>query len=530
MRLINLRPAVERHLRQRMEAFRDGFRHNLALIGPPRSGKTFQLQQVLAQPPEGMFFIYAPLYHESSHALLTRLLQAILGAAVGGPAEQLLEDRLRMARERSARMAPALAAIEGLLSRRLVGDALTRALDLIPILVEERGQPCVLILDEFLCLESSGVSHVFHELGKRVMTWPTVLFVLCSSSPFLARAILRERLQLLFGQFELLELEALQDPPMVAWLRQELRGLRGAATLSLFLVDWMGTSPWYLTVFLARLKELAVLQRAAEVTPALFLQAAWDVLGNAEGALHQWCVSRTTPLGRNQVTGRCLEVLAQIAGGARTTTELGKRVGRAGLAVALQLLQEHDLAQRNGTCWVIPDPLLRCWLATGLWTQRGDPSLASPEARRRFEQSLEGLWDRWVRARQLSFCEQMADLFARFREETVSLDHKIGRLPAFSAIRTEVREPSAGVYLIAEGPGKHWCCSIVEQPVTEPAIAAFEEFCRDQSPKPSRKVVIAPAGLDANARVLAKAASMWVWEQRELDVLLGLYSQQPMPG
>ena len=59
--------------------------------------------------------------------------------------------------------------------------------------------------------------------------------------------------------------------------------------------------------------------------------------------------------------------------------------------------------------------------------------------------------------------------------------------------------------------------------VDEPTIAHFDAFCRAQTPRPSRKIVITRRGVDDNARLLAKATNMWVWAAEDLEVLLDLY-------
>ena len=534
----NLRPELMHHVRQRLHAFAEGFRRNLALVGPPGSGKTFQLQQLLAQPPVRMTLIYCPLYRETSRSFLTRFLCAILHAGLppsltekkAGSQEshthQPLETLLARAQVQLPKTAAAIRPIEPLLTRRLHGEALNRALDAIPILVEERGQPCVLMLDEFLFLEDLGFVHAFHELGKRVMTWSSTLFVLTSSSPYRARVILRERLQLLFGQFELLTLDAPDPTHAAAWVYHELRGLRGARTMGPFLIRWLGAYPWYLALFLKRLKELAAIRHTAELTESLFFHTAWDLLGSAEGTLHQWCVSRTEGLAHARLGTRAMEALIQIAAGARTTTDIGKRIGRGGLSGALQLLVTHDLAERNGMCWIVSDPILRCWLCTVVCEQRADAPLSGADLSRRFERYLRALWTQWVEEHDLSFSEQVAGLFAKFREETVSLDSKTGRLPTFQSIRTqEADTPGGGIYLVADGEGRRWCASVQEGAMDEHGLAHFDAFCRTQTPKPARKVVIARAGMGENARLLAKNANMLVWEPTDLHLLTELYEQ-----
>lgn len=545
MTATNLRPELADHLRQRLAAFGEGFRQNLALIGPSGSGKTFQLHQLMSHPPAPALFIYCPLYREACRAFIHRLLCATLQAGLppaarsgsappatpssgarGSQQDQPLEALLRAAEPTLPKTAAAIRALDGLLARRLYGEALSRALDTIPILREERGRPCVLILDEFLYLEELGLAHAFHELGKRVMTWNHTLFFLASSSPYRARRILRERLQLLFGQFELLELDSPNASSASAWVQQELKGIRGVRASSAFLIRWLGSYPWYLTVLLRRLRELAALRKSPDLSEALFLQAAWDVVGTPEGALHRWCASRLEGLAHGRLGPRAVEALIQVAQGARTTTEIGQRIGRAGLSEALQCLVEQDLAQRNGMCWTVTDPVLRCWLATVFHAQRAEVGLDEGETRQRLEQYLRSLWATWMQATQLSCTQQVVELFGRFRDETVSLNAKTGRLPTFQTIRTHHPDlPGVEAYLIAEGQGRRWCASVQPAAVDETAIAHFEAFCRSQYPKPARKVVITTSRMDQHARLVAKAANMWVWEADDLQTLRELYGQ-----
>jgi len=523
----DLRPELSSHLAQRLAAFADGFRQNLALIGPRGSGKSFQLQRLDAAASPSLLLLHCPLYRESSRQVVLRLASGILRTGCDGSSsasEESWESLLRQAEPQIPQTVAALRAIEPLLGRRAYGEALIRSLDAIPILSQERGKPCVVIMDEFLLLEDVGLAHGFHELGKRVMTWPSVLFVLSSSSCYRARLILRERLQLLFGQFELLTLEAVNPTTAIPWVQQELRGVRGAKAMAPFLVQWLGGYPWYLSTFCRRLKELDVLSRRPDAAEALFLQTAWDLLGRSEGPLHQWCRSKVETLTRNRLGLRAMDALVHIAGGCRTATEIGKRLGRSGLTEGLQLLVEQDLAQRNGSCWIVTDPILRCWLSTACAAERGSVGPDSRELRTRFDQYLRSLWSTWVQTHELSFIDQVIGLFEKFRDETVSLDAKIGRLPTFRAITTHRVEPeTAGAYLIASGDGKRWCASVHEEGIDEETIARFETFCRAQAPKPARKIVITRSRMDPNARLVAKAANMWVWEGDDLTTLMGLY-------
>ncbi len=536
---MNLRPALTTHLLQRVRAFQEGFRHNLALLGPPGIGKTFQLQQVMGQLPEGMAAIYCPVYRESSRSFLTRLSSAILQAGLDacGPrpaslaagierlgAERSLETLLTAAQPCLPKTADALRHVERLLNRRALADAFSSALDAVAQLNLELRRPGLFILDEFLFLEDLGFSHAFNELGKRVMTWPSTQFVLASSSPVRARRILRERFQLLFGQFELITVDSLDASRVNTWMQWELRPLCGSnETLMPFLNWWLGPYPWYLHVLVRRLREQAALRQVTELSEGLFLRAAWDVLGSADGPLYQWCVRRLEPLEHVVAGGRAVEALLQLAEGARTATAVGQRIGRGGLAQALETLSDYDLAQRTGTCWIVPDPVLRCWVSTVLSMHRAEAGWNPEQLRERLAEYLRGLWRAWIERSQRTLTEHVTELLTSFEDELVCLDEKTGRLPQFERIEPQSEPGYSGTFLLAEAEGRRWCYAIADEPVTEEGIVRFETFCRSRQPKPVRKVLVASQGLDENAKVLAKASNMWVWGARELDVLRTLY-------
>ena len=530
------RPDISRHVRGRLAAFGDGFRQNLALIGPSGSGKTFHLRQLMQSPPVEAAWIYGPLYQEPARSFLQRFRWAILHAGLstplvashlsgGAPSDDCpLDMLLRVAQTPLPKTAAAIRAVEPLLARRSLTEAFTGSLDAIPVLSKELDTPCVLMLDEFVWLQEMGFAQPFHEVGKRVMTWPSTLFVLASSAPYRARRILQEQLHLLFGQFELITFDPVHPAQVTTWIREELGPIRGAEVIGPFLAHWLGASPWALTVFVKRVKELAALGRADEPPEALLLATAWDVLGSQEGTLHQWCRSRIEGLSPDRLGARATEALVQIAGGVLTQSALAARLGRSRLSEALQMLLEHDLVTRHGSCWVVPDPILRSWLSNVLAAQRSTPRSDGTPVRERFAQGLSALWARWRHERQLSVSQQVAAWLSRFNDEVVSLDSKSGHLPKFETITAHAPDTTDGpAYLIASGEGARWCVTVHDGPVDEGLLATFDRFCRIQPVKPSRKVVVTTMALDEQARVLAKAAKMWVWDPAALRLLRDVY-------
>ncbi len=527
----NLRPELATYLLQRIESLRGGFRHNVALLGPSGSGKTLLLETAVNSSATHLAVIHCHLQRDSLREFLRRFAIAVLRAAIGPLAAQSYDTLLDQARAMAPKTVEAVRQLERYESGHLSAEAFAHTLDLVPVLHQELQHPCVVILDEFLFLEDLQLAHAFHELGKRVMTWPFALFLLTSSSPYRARVILRERLHLLFGQFEVLSLAPVDSNAAMAWVREQYPSVSRLPGVAGFLIQWLGGSPWYLGLILKRIHELAQMSRARRTESAIWLQAAWDLLGHPDGVLYHWCLSRVERVANQRTGVVARDALLAIAQGARTSQVIAEKLetGR-NLSEALQVLVEHDLVERKGTCWVMPDPILSLWL-TGVFGPRERHGVLDRfTAQRYFEQVLADYWSMWRTTADSSLAERIEALLGQFHNETVSLENKTGRLPAFTSIRVQQSSQAGVTYVVADGENRGWCCVVHEVRLDEATVASFEEFCDAQSPKPVRKVVIARQPIDLNAKLLAKTSNMWVWEPHDVNLLFLLYGQPPLGG
>jgi hypothetical protein len=523
----DLRATLTAHVHQRVDALERGFRHNLAILGPSGSGKSHLVRAALGSLDGRFLKIVCALQPMTAQGFVRQFTVALLRAIVedgqGLAPEALLE--------RAAAIAPTTVEAIHQLGRtagsHLHGEVALQALDLIPLAHRELQRPCVLVLDEFLCLGELGSAHLFHELGKRVVTWPYTVFVLTSSASAKAREILRERLHLLFGQFELVRLGPVEAAPAVAWMGQELSASAASAGPMRFLLQWAGHSVWSLQLLVRRMRELERLGGRSPRLEGVLTRGLWDTVGSPDGAIHQRLRARLERLDAVRHGSLAREALLAIARGARTTQAVAQQCqARRNLPQALELLVEEDLVTRSGGCWVMLDQVLRLWL-TAVCDPVQAQGLPEPaQAGERVEAAARALVGDWLRAARQSLAERMGTLFAQFQNETVLLEHKTGRLPAFRMFRAAAASPSGGTsYLVADAPTHRWCCLIAELAIDDSVVSAFERFCQEQSPRPSRKVVVAPKGLDPNAKLLAKESNMWMWEPEDLRLLCLLYGQ-----
>ena len=535
----DLRPALSAHLAQRLRASQEGFRHNLAVLGQVGSGKSTLVQHAMQANANGSLRIFCSMQRESLREFLRRFASALLRGAVEPPPEIALPELIAAAERIVPNTVAAIQQLEHSAGTHAQVEAFLGALDLVPLLHSELRRPCLLVLDEFLHLEDLGLSHAFHEMGKRIMTWPFATFLLTSSSSVRARTILHERLHLLFGQFEIMTLGPIDPQAAMAWMEQALPGSSRQPELTSFLLRWSGQVPGYLAVLLTRLHELAILHQetrqatiaalSRDQARALVEQAVWDVLGSPEGAWHQRCAAQIERLVHQPDGLLAREALLAMSQGARTTQAIAQQCGtRRKLPQVLRRLAESELVQQQGACWMIPDQVFACWLTGVLAPTQANSWPDRARARQHFLEAFRAMWTGWHEVARTPLITRVGELFGKFRNETVLLDHKVGRLPAFGEFTTHHAGGQDAAYLIAAGEARRWCCLVHEGQLDETAIANFERFCRAQTPRPLRKVVIAKGGLDLNAKLLAKEANMWVWEPDEMNLLFRLYGQPPL--
>ena len=523
----DLRPTLAAHLQQRLGVLSQGFRHNIALLGMSGSGKSHLAQQALRQLDAGFLKIYCPLQSASASTVVRQLTVAVLRAIVEDREGLPLEELLTRVSPTAPKTAEAARRLIDAGVGHVPAEAIVQALDLVPIAHGELRRPCVLVLDEFLVLGQLG-TQLFHEVGKRVVTWPYTVFVLTSSSPLKGREILRERLQLLFGQFELIALGHAEPTAAIAWMEQELSATPEADGLLRLVLEWTGPSVWALKVLVKRMRELTVLMGQPARLEVILTRALWDVLGSRDGVLHQWYAAKLQRLDGVRYGMLARDALLAVARGAKTTHAVCQAIGaRRHVSQALQVLIEQDVVVRRGACWLVPDQLLKLWL-TSVHDPVQPQSVADPvHPGEPFERAARRLAGEWLQASRLSLTDQVQALFARFQNETIALEHKTGRLPAFQSFRAVRSDDGRGTFLVADAGAQRWCCLIDDRGLSEPDIAAFRRFCQQQSPRPARAVVIAYGGLELNVKLVAKDAGMWVWEPDDLRLLSLLYGQAP---
>lgn len=524
-----MREAVQERLRKRVSDITNGFRQNVGVIGPSGVGKTSLLKeffQLVSREP-GLLPIHIQGETIDGRQLMDRWIGATLSsvllertlnipnslASLMKEAEPLIPLTVRAAKhvQKLLRQEKNLAAVKELFA-------------LSSLLVRETGKKVVLMVDEFQGLEKLPVPDPFSVLGKQIMPDKDVLYVVTSSARDRAVEIFREKLSLLFGNFEVLELAPLDFSEMESYLASRMPAHRWAPELARFLFRMTDGEPLYLDLVIQRIESQEVLEIPQPVGPAALLDAFCQELFDNRGRLALLFERRLEQCARlARQGGPYLRALLALSQGRRKLIPIAAYIEEtvSETQKVLKRLVQEGLIIKSGSFYHVQDFLFRFWLRE-VYLKRH--SLFLPEER----PLRKHLFDELVRI--LGFCERMTDddlgartegLLKEFRNDTVEIDGKKIACPQFAEIvRREL--PRSMVSMLARGARGRWLFQVSPHWVSEAEIEVLVQDVKYMR-KIRRRILVAPAGIDQNAKLIAQEAKMQLWDLRLLNTLMDFY-------
>lgn len=517
-------------LLKRARALRQGYRQNVALLGPELIGKTSLLQQFMTQfnDPQTLVVYFEFRHQESFEEFVERFkavfLYAVLRRFGKGPYEQN-----GVAFQRFQELAPQTASwLKGLLDKKEKAnptEIFRSLLELSSRAGKEMGKGVILILDEFDRLLEFGIHEPFSHLGRQIMIQKETLYLLASSQVVLAQMILRQRLSLLFGHFERVTVEPFA--PQVALDYLERRW--GLTPLDLkvkqFLIFLTGGRPFYLNVLG---QHLSALPPADLNHPGAVLSVLEKVLFSAQGILNQYLTMRVSRVASSDPSGKSMLMLQSLSRGACSSREIRRLFKNPrDVSQKLERLVEEELVSKNGVFYRIHDRLFSFWFRTCFEKKTHALSGNISEQSSAFRKEAEEVMKYFLESLRKDLTQKILNLFGSFKGERIEIDQKSHRLPHFSEVQHS--KGKGGNVMIVGRKGKgSWVSAFFEHEMTEEEVAEFIKRCQSLNRPIYQKILSPLGGMDDNARLLAKKERVWMWELESVNLLLDLFGHGPI--
>lgn len=521
-------------IKRRVLDLKEGYRQNMAFLGERFVGKTAIIKRFLQDLDESRI---VPVYIDFENADITFLFSKMAGSLLSHYASSLKLDTghdlallINAAETRLPESVKVIKKIQSHLSHNRDTDAYLEIINLPQIFAQEADVYCVLLFDEFQHLGDLGIAEEFKELGKRIMTQRRCLYIVASSQIWAAQKILSEKLTLLFGNFEIVEIRPFDITDCREFLKMHLRGLKMSDALGHFLIDFTGGQPLYLTLICAELRVLTALHRQTEIFLPILSLSLEKILNERWGVLNRHfdlLLDRVVSGKGNVIVGR---ILISLSAGRTKISELADRLGvkQSGLSGRVNRLLELGIVAKNGNFFFIPDRVFRYWLKFVYQKRRNfledRDERQVEEFRREFSRAYEASCAN--QGRDIS--HQVVELLSCFENEHLTINGRRYKLPQFKQMAPSRVRLSGGGHMDlirAASEDGEWIIILKPDAIGENEIVRLAEETRKIIQKPQRCVLISFKPLDENARIRAIQERMWIWNEGELNALAEIYDK-----
>ncbi|HNV86304.1 MAG TPA: ATP-binding protein [Candidatus Omnitrophota bacterium] len=522
------REEIRDTLEKRVQAFLKGYRQNVSLIGARTIGKTslvFHFLRTLQDPQ------LIPVYVAVSREPFVFFAQKFMGSLIAGflrsqnePVSVDFKDMI----ERSNRWIPKtlkkMSEVKKSFSKDDPCGSFRDLLALTDFLCEESGKKILLVLDNFDLLGEFGLRDPFRELGKAIMLQKNTLYFVVSSRIERSREILREKLSLLFGNFEVIELETFDFSTCDLFLARQVPGVRFSDVQKKFLFELTDGHPYFFSALIRDMREHLPPPSEELLPDGVLIDALERELYREDGGLYRYFLNLLCDLGRARNFHLSLRVLLAVALGHKKYHAIAKHIGeKAGdIKNTLSRLTEEEILAKKGSFFTFRLPLFSFWLRQVYQRKEWNFLLDLELPRTAFREEVFALIRKRGEEEKKELLKRMEELFRKFRNDVIEIDTKKLKCPHFTEV---FFKPSNGrVFPVeAKSGSSRWICQVAYKKVIEEDVRLFTQDIGRLKSNVQKRILIALEGIELNAKILAKEANIMLWGLRNVNSLLDLY-------
>jgi len=525
------RESVMRTLEKRVNALKGGYRQNVALTGQMLAGKSSILYQFLYNLKDASLIpLYIEVTKEPFASFADRFIATLLYGYLSScshQAEKDLPSLIKEAEELIPHTIYAVKKVKAELQKRNYTKAYADLLNLTSLLKKESGKSCVVILDEFHNLEFFKIKKPYLHFGKIMMIQKDTMYIVSSSQKSTIKKILSEKLALLYGNFEVIEISGFDRKTAEAFLVEKLGNIRLEEGSADYLIDFTDGNPFYMDVLAKKIAERANSAKLFSAGVDAIVEAFTAALYSPSGTISQYFANTIMSLLEKDLREAHLEVLIALAVGHNKLIDIAKYLGkssRAGTSAKLARLIELDMVYKNGVFYGVQDGVFGFWLRAVYHKRK--TSLVDDVVNRTgdFKEAVKSDIDNYRRENRKDVPERIKELFLLFNGETVGIGKGHRKLPRFAKIELQ-KYPNCTDLLSYQEPNRYWICEIRRGRADESDICDFIDRYNPMRERIVKKIFVAPEGIDANALLLAKEKNIWVWTLNNINSLLRLYKK-----
>lgn len=516
-------------LHKRVSAFANGYRQNVALIGRAHMGKTTVIQKFISEFDDPTIVpVYVEVVSEPFDYFVKKFMGAFLHSYLVFRVREVpdsFDELVKKAKKYVPHTLKAMHSVSRQVKRRDYDKAFSMLLELSTILQKETGKKVLIFLEQFDRLQQFDITEPFSHFSNQIMMQKDSMYVVTSSRPAEAEVIFREKLSLLFGNFESLKINAFNFKESSEFIRSRIAPIDIEQAYINILIRLTDGHPYYLELLSDDIKKRA-LYKEISVTKDILIDTFTDLIFNKTGSIYQHFMIKLTPFNRSNAFNFYLNILLAITCGRKKLTDISKFVekDRKEVKRALQRLIEERVIDKTGNFYHLRNVLMRFWLKYVFHPEFVFLGISSGHTELKFRSSFNELIEVAMQEEQKELSEKVEELLRSFSNDVIELDSKRMKCPTFSEV---YKKPTNGNInpILAQGQKTRWLCQVANSPVSEDDIQTLVVDSKKMRKKVNKKILIIPHGISLNAKLLAKQQKITIWNLRNLNFVFDLYDK-----
>ncbi len=516
-------------LNKRIEALKGGYRQNIAITGQRLCGKTSLIHHfVHTLKDDNIIPVYVEIADESFENFVDKFIGTLLYNFFKTYIDKVPEDITGLLDSQKNLMPKTIESIQKIrlfLKEDKFEEAFTLLFNLTSIIRDETGKSCIVILDEFHNLDLFHVKNPFANFGKRIMIQKDTMYIVASSEVNKIKKILSEKLALLFGNFEKIELDAFDSKMSKEFIRKRLNPIKAQEDIINFIVYFVDGHPYYLDVIVDKLNTALSSMKFKIITKNILFDILTDELFNSKGTFNQYFMNSIASF-QIQGTRRFLSnVTLSLAEGNYKIKDISSSLpkGEKDITKKLDRLDELNFISKKGIFYRFNDRVMEFWLKN-IYNRKQKSYITNIEEQiQNFKNNLNRIFVEFTENSKNSITARIEALLRCFNNEIVEIDKKSHKLPRFSSIAC-LDESKPNFITCLTDSGKKWIFIIEDKEIKEQELLYNIGFINAQKDI-SKIVLVSLVGLDANARLVAKESKMWIWELEDINYMMDVYKR-----
>ncbi len=517
-------------LRKRVTDLKGGYRQNIALAGPMLSGKSSILRHFLSSmPEEGIIPIYIDLDGADFNVFVKRYIATLFyGFLISEKLdpENDLEELIKLSEPKAPKTAEHAVSVLNYLKQKKKNLVYKRLLDLTSVFKKETGKNCLVVLDEFHNLAHYRLKTPFKVFGKYIMVQKDTMYIVSSSQKNLLKEILAQKLSLLFGNFELLDIDGFDSRTARSFITTLAEPNPIPDDVAGYFLEITKGNPFYLKLLVETFNKIVV--SCSSLGPLeSFLETLAELLYKSSGVLNQYFTNNINFFLEKKSRKKFIPVLVSLARGNSTMKRIRKdmRTSDKQLRIKLKKLEDMDLVYSNGSFYKITDKLFEYWLKNVYDIKTAalvdDVDIKYLEFKEKFARDFRKYSS--FRSREASY--SVEKLFNEFANQKIKVGLSCRKMPRFKEVRRQKITNNVSEITGSQNSTKKWVCHVKDGDLAnEDDIDRLKSVkWTKENGKITRRIFVPLKGVDQNALLMAKDKNIWVWDIDKLNDKLRLY-------